>query len=589
MKGPILLTFLLFTILLTSCVDEFDNTTTEIGDSPPITTYVESELIGYIYNTNGGPMRNVNVSIGQYSVQTNIGGYFDFGLIEILEGGDYLEISLDGHFNNYKIVYPEPGVRQFVQAMMARKSSLGDFDSAAGGTIGSGARMEVTFEPNSIVDEQGNPYSGQVTVYEQLINQDNPNFAMLTPGDFRGIDAAENEVILLSYAMAVIQLEGQEGQKLNLANETTARLSFPVPSIALPSAPENISLWHFDDNSKKWLEEGQANLVNDRYIGEVSHFSYWNCDTSGESAKLSMTLLSENGTPYADALVVLKAENKLTSAAGFTDRNGFICELVPTGIDFEIIVFFDSDNCVPGLRDFISGVDEDTDIGVVRFNQAEPHIVSGKVVDCDNNPIPFASIILDTREFVTEITDANGEFEFNLGPCLYGGNYYYQTFDPSSNTYSKMFGFGSINNLEVIEDLGDVVHCHEAQNVSSVGSECCLNTDQVTASVEVISDIKRNIVITATDENWDTFLEFSFEVTDRSDLLVPTTIRSTGFQTQGFSNAPDISLGSGGRVKRFRGRGLPGEQISGEFQFDLEDDYSNNIDYIIPFIAIIEQ
>ncbi|MBK9318869.1 MAG: hypothetical protein IPM91_08665 [Bacteroidetes bacterium] len=71
------------------------------------------------------------------------------------------------------------------------------------------------------------------------------------------------------------------GNELRLKNGVTATLSLPVIPEQLTSAPSSIPLWHFNEVTALWEEEGTAIFNGSNYTGEVSHFSWWNCDAPG--------------------------------------------------------------------------------------------------------------------------------------------------------------------------------------------------------------------------------------------------------------------------------------------------------------------
>ena len=71
-----------------------------------------------------------------------------------------------------------------------------------------------------------------------------------------------------------------------------ADIVMPVPSEILNSAPATIPLWHFDEDLGSWVEEGQATLVNGEYVGQVSHFSFWNYDVPSNFIHLSGSIFN---------------------------------------------------------------------------------------------------------------------------------------------------------------------------------------------------------------------------------------------------------------------------------------------------------
>jgi len=115
---------------------------------------------------------------------------------------------------------------------------------------------------------------------------------------------------LYSYGFFSCELRGENDQKLNLAPGVKASVAFQITdnqqSKALPTMP----LWHFDEQASIWKEEGTATKQGNTYMGEVSHFSSWNCDWQGPRCWVEGVLLlcegtrARGGTAYADYMPV---------------------------------------------------------------------------------------------------------------------------------------------------------------------------------------------------------------------------------------------------------------------------------------------
>ena len=85
-------------------------------------------------------------------------------------------------------------------------------------------------------------------------------------------------------------------------------MSIPVGSTQTSSAPAEIPLWYFDETNGVWKEEGKATLQGNEYVGEVSHFTFWNCDISWDLIYLDGSVLLE-GVNLEGAYVCLSFEN----------------------------------------------------------------------------------------------------------------------------------------------------------------------------------------------------------------------------------------------------------------------------------------
>jgi hypothetical protein len=68
-----------------------------------------------------------------------------------------------------------------------------------------------------------------------------------------------------------------------------------------------VPLWHFDEASARWVQEGTATLggtgAAQYYEGTVTHFSYWNADQVAETVDLEGCVVTADGKPAVNVLV----------------------------------------------------------------------------------------------------------------------------------------------------------------------------------------------------------------------------------------------------------------------------------------------
>jgi hypothetical protein len=123
---------------------------------------------------------------------------------------------------------------------------------------------------NGVVIKSNNQsYSGSVKVYAAVIDPTSTDIAQIVPGSFQGTDADNFRVLLKSYGMLAVDLEGNSGEKLQIAAGKTAKLKFTIPSTLRSTAPATIPLWSVDENTGLWKEEGIATKTSDYYEGDV--------------------------------------------------------------------------------------------------------------------------------------------------------------------------------------------------------------------------------------------------------------------------------------------------------------------------------
>jgi len=88
-----------------------------------------------------------------------------------------------------------------------------------------------------------------------------------------------------------------------------------------------VFLWSVDETTGLWKQEGNATKGADYYEGDVSHFSFWNCDVSSQTVFLEMTIVTAEG-PLSHVQVKLTRPNG-SSSYGYTDSSGHVGGQVP--------------------------------------------------------------------------------------------------------------------------------------------------------------------------------------------------------------------------------------------------------------------
>jgi hypothetical protein len=69
-------------------------------------------------------------------------------------------------------------------------------------------------------------------------------------------DKDGKRVMLTSFGMMAVELEGASGEKLQIKSGSKAILTMPIPSSAQGSAPGSIALWSVDE-SYRLMERGR--------------------------------------------------------------------------------------------------------------------------------------------------------------------------------------------------------------------------------------------------------------------------------------------------------------------------------------------
>ncbi|MEO1714601.1 MAG: astroprincin family protein, partial [Bacteroidota bacterium] len=248
------------------------------------------------------------------------------------------------------------------------------------------------------------------------LNPSDPGFQDQMPGDMRAVDANEETVLLVSMGMMAVELQTPSGDPLQISEPAT--LTIPVPADLVADAPATIPLWYFDEDMGTWIEEGQATLQGNEYVGVVNHFTFWNCDVPYPLIQLDGQVLF-NDKPLEGYTVTIEIVSSPGETAGtLTDSEGFFGGLVPAD---ELLIISVLNVCgevlyTEEIGPFSSDVvlDPINITGSVGFFFAE---VTGTLVDCDNAPVQNGYVIVDAEGNSIVSATNNGVFNSVFPVC----------------------------------------------------------------------------------------------------------------------------------------------------------------------------
>jgi hypothetical protein len=291
-----------------------------------------TRLYGTIRDANGAPVEGALVMFGSSTTTTAGSGYYVFNNVACGERC-FVRCSKNGFFNGSQGVISQLGGSTQADIMLLANST--DFSVSSNAdqnlflTDGSGFVLPA----NSVTNADGTTYSGTVHVAIEHLDPTAENFAATTPGgDLIGVDGSGTTRQLLSFGMLMVEMTDNSGNPLQITSGQSANITMPVPASMLGSAPATIPLWHFDENTGFWIEEGTATLAGNNYVGSVSHFSSWNCDYPGSRATVRGRVLDCNNNPVEGLSVTVGQSHATTNSQGYYER------YVPSETDFTIQV-----------------------------------------------------------------------------------------------------------------------------------------------------------------------------------------------------------------------------------------------------------
>lgn len=421
-KIKIVFTLFLVTLFL-SCNEEEG----VVEGAPNNFNYNQGNIVnrnfhGLILDTSGNPIPNAVVTIGSSSVQTNASGLFIINNATVKDKFAHVKVSKSGFIDGSRVMIPTTGENR-VNIMM-----LPNVPTA---TIASGVNSEVSLPNGTKVkfdgafkDANGNAYTGNVQVSLFHLKPSDTYLNEIMPGSLLASNTNGDPKILETFGMLHVELTGSGGQKLNLANLHTAEISMDIDASQLSTSPTTIPLWSFDEITGIWREEGTATKVGNKYLANVSHFSWWNCDAPFDQCNLTVTVQNNNNLPVSNLTVTLIRPNQTYGTNGLTNSAGQVSGIIPANETLTVKV---SDYCgniiyTASVGPFAAGSSTTLPTIVLTPSAISTVTVVGVLKTCTNANVTNGLVKLknlNTTNYYSQVlqTVTNGNFSFVTNIC----------------------------------------------------------------------------------------------------------------------------------------------------------------------------
>lgn len=386
--------------------------------SAPLTAVLQGNII----DENNQPAMGVTITVGSKTTTTDATGYFRIKEAPLDENASLVTAEKPGYFKAYRSFRATSGTNQVVIKLI-KKLLAGTVDAGAGGEITLPNGSKITLPANAVVNAAGGTaYSGTVNVYAAYIDPQAPDISKTIPGSFMANNKDGKRVTLASYGMLAVELQSTGSERLQIASGHTATLTTPIPLSLQASAPATISLWYVDEQTGIWIEEGYAIKTGTNYIGQVKHFSFWNCDYSFPAISLAMTLKTTEGLPVVNTMVGIftntNGDSSYSGAYGWTDSLGQVSGLVPANQPLLLTV---QNGCGSVIySQHIGPFTTDDNLGTIAISSDIPYLntIKGKLLNCNNTAVGngYAIIYYDNTVRYAH-TNSNGEFETTFTSC----------------------------------------------------------------------------------------------------------------------------------------------------------------------------
>ncbi len=418
-----LLFFIATAVIFLSCQKTIGNLDT-INNStilPDLVSTTSSSASGFVTDENEAPVKNAIVQVGNFTTSTDKYGFFEAKNVQVVRTAAVVSITKAGYFKGIKTYIVTANKAAFFRIKLIPKTTAGSFNATSGGVVTIPSGLIINFPASAIVNANTNAaYTGTVNVAAFYINPTAVDIDRIMPGDLRGLNTAGEMKLLTSFGMAAVELTGAAGEQLQIATGKKAGLTMPIPTSLSASALNTIPLWSFNETNGLWKEEGIATKTGNTYVGEVSHFSFWNCDVPNNFVQFNCTVVNTAGQPIPNVQVKISVVSTPHNAAyGYTDSSGYVGGAVPNNAQLLLSVYPNNCYTTPSYTQTFSTTNVNLSLGVITIpTSTSIATFTGTVTNCASAAVTNGYIILKEGNIFSRYSLNNlGAYSFSKILC----------------------------------------------------------------------------------------------------------------------------------------------------------------------------
>jgi hypothetical protein len=486
--------------------------TNPIGGVVNDATQVTASVSGIVLDETNAPIANAVVTSGTATTTTNTNGMFIFQNISLSKENGNVTVVKAGYFKGIRSFKTTEGKNHTVRIQLMQRTLSGTVNAAAGGTITSNGGATIIFSANAFVTSTGAAYTGTVSVYSRWIDPTAANLPFVIPGDLRGVSTTGVENILETYGMVGAELADASGNVLKIATGETATVSFPIPTSLSATAPASIVLWHFDEATARWKENGTATKTGSTYTAQVDKFSFWNVDVPNTNfVNLDYTFINATtNSPLVSTSTRIKRVSNGTYGYGITNNVGFVSGLVPKNEALVLEVVASSGCGTIFYSQNIGPFASNTSLGNINVTIPVSQYLTftGTLVNCSATAVSngFVSILVNALGGAFVAPNASGVFSATILNCSGTNNatYNYQGTDYTTSQQSAVIQGSTTTNTV---NIGNVTACGAVQGVnvyvagytSNLGATLWKNGVPIALTTNPDSSFANSVYVLGTD------------------------------------------------------------------------------------------
>lgn len=406
-----------------ACKKDIDNSTTVPIEIPDLSAKVNASVSGFVTDENNAPVAGAAVKVGTTNTTTDDYGFFEAKNVDVVKVAAVVTIAKPGYFNSIKTWGASAGKSAFFRIKMIPKTIAGTIDGSAGGNVTLTNGTVIALPAYGVVTASNNAaYSGAVNVAVKWLDPEANDLNQIMPGDLRGLDNDGALKGLTTFGMVAVELSGASGELLQVASGKKATVTMPLSATLSAAAPASIPLWYFDESKGLWKEDGAASKTGNSYVGEVSHFSYWNCDLPNAIVPLTFTVTDQSGAPVGNTYVDITptATGYWGHVGGYTDGTGVVSVFVTPNSNF-LLEIFSSCGAATGTPEYTQNFSSGTtaiDLGNIVLPSSNTANISGTITNCSGNAVTSGSVLVKSGWYYSRYyVDNSGAFNFNVILC----------------------------------------------------------------------------------------------------------------------------------------------------------------------------
>ena len=388
---------------------------------------VVASFTGIVKDMQGAAVVGALVSCGNKSTQTNERGIYLLEQASVDKDFALVTVRSNSHFTQFRNVKPQTGQINQANILMTTRTFSGAVNTESGGELGLPGGGKLVLPAGTYLSLDGSPYNGTINVISAYLDPTAADLSDFMPGSNLAVNSDGELQSLISYGMLGVELFGSSGP-IQLPANTTATLEFPIQDEQIAYAPDLIQLWFFDENTGIWREEGEAQKQGNKYVGQVRHFTFWNCDYGTDWATIQGNIQLNGATPGSNWYLKLERPGGDYSTTS-VQPNGFFDGNVPSGEVLAFSLYYYDGNCQEEITFDLGtigpfAVSSSNDLGMTTATIPDTEIytlhITAVLTDCDgvpHNGMMWYAFDTSGANASFTYTGENGEVDFTVYSC----------------------------------------------------------------------------------------------------------------------------------------------------------------------------